>query len=75
MLLSVIVYKHNLTSGQWLGAAVVFAGITVEAFVKRKGQPTTYLSMIARLELTIALTDVHARRVIQEKEKAEIKTL
>ncbi|KAI0372240.1 UAA transporter [Pilatotrama ljubarskyi] len=55
MLLSVIVYKHKLTPGQWLGAAVVFAGISVEAWVKRK--------------------DVHAKRVIQEKEKARIKTL
>jgi len=35
MLLSVVVYNHQLTSGQWLGAAVVFAGISVEAFVKR----------------------------------------
>jgi len=55
MLLSVIVYNHKLTKGQWLGAAVVFAGISVEAFVKRK--------------------DVHAKRVIQEKEKAKIKSL
>jgi len=55
MLLSVVVYKHKLTPGQWLGAAIVFAGISVEAFVKRK--------------------DVHAKRVIQEKEKAEIKSL
>jgi UDP-galactose transporter B1 len=38
MLLSVIVYNHKLTPGQWLGTAVVFAGISVEAFVKRKGQ-------------------------------------
>jgi UDP-galactose transporter B1 len=37
MLLSVIVYNHKLTPRQWLGAAVVFAGISVEAFVKRKG--------------------------------------
>jgi len=55
MLLSVIVYNHKLTMGQWLGTAVVFAGISVEAFVKRK--------------------DVHAKRVIQEKEKAKIKSL
>ncbi|KAF9013337.1 UAA transporter [Cyathus striatus] len=55
MLLSVVVYKHKLTPGQWLGAGVVFAGISVEAFVKRK--------------------DVHAKRVIQEKEKAKIKSL
>jgi len=55
MLLSVIVYNHKLTNGQWLGAAVVFAGISVEAIVKRK--------------------DVHAKRVIQEKEKAKIKSL
>lgn len=38
MLLSVIVYNHKLTPGQWVGAGVVFAGISVEAFVKRKGQ-------------------------------------
>lgn len=37
MILSVIVYNHKLTLGQWAGAAVVFAGITVEAWVKRKG--------------------------------------
>ncbi|KAI0720551.1 UDP-galactose transporter [Cerioporus squamosus] len=36
MLLSVVVYHHKLTTGQWLGAAVVFAGISVEAWVKRK---------------------------------------
>jgi len=55
MLLSVIVYRHKLTLGQWAGAAVVFAGISVEAYVKRK--------------------DVHAKRIIQEKEKAKIKDL
>lgn len=55
MLLSVIVYNHKLTPGQWLGTGVVFAGISVEAWVKRR--------------------DVHAKRVIQEKEKARIKTL
>ncbi|KAJ7505473.1 UAA transporter [Mycena galericulata] len=36
MLLSVVVYNHRLSPGQWLGAGVVFAGISVEAFVKRK---------------------------------------
>ncbi|KAF8630858.1 hypothetical protein AX17_005217 [Amanita inopinata Kibby_2008] len=55
MLLSVIVYKHKLSKSQWLGAAIVFAGISVEAFVKRK--------------------EVHAKRVIQEKEKAKIRSL
>ena len=40
MLLSVVIYNHKLTGGQWLGAAVVFAGISVEAFVKRKGSST-----------------------------------
>ncbi|EPT05181.1 hypothetical protein FOMPIDRAFT_42829, partial [Fomitopsis schrenkii] len=55
MLLSVIVYNHKLTPGQWLGTFVVFAGISVEAWVKRK--------------------DVHAKRVLQEKEKAKIKSL
>lgn len=55
MLLSVVVYNHKLTKGQWLGTAVVFAGISVEAWVKRR--------------------DVHAKRVVQEKEKAKIKSL
>ncbi|KAI0314011.1 UAA transporter [Amylostereum chailletii] len=36
MLLSVVVYNHSLTPGQWVGAAVVFAGISVEALVKRR---------------------------------------
>ncbi|KAI0345733.1 UDP-galactose transporter [Trametopsis cervina] len=55
MLLSVIVYNHKLTMGQWAGTSVVFAGISVEAWVKRR--------------------DVHAKRVLQEKEKAKIKSL
>ena len=37
MLLSVIVYNHKLEFGQWLGAGVVFSGITLEAYIKRKG--------------------------------------
>lgn len=36
MLLSVIVYNHKLMPGQWAGAGVVFAGISVEAWVKRR---------------------------------------
>lgn len=51
MLLSVVVYKHSLTAGQWLGAAIVFAGILN------------------------CKTDIHAKRVIEEKEKPRIKTL
>ncbi|KAF5345543.1 hypothetical protein D9758_012024 [Tetrapyrgos nigripes] len=55
MILSVVVYHHQLTVGQWLGAAVVFAGISVEAYVKRR--------------------EIHAKRVLQEKEKAKLKSL
>lgn len=55
MILSVVVYDHRLTLGQWAGAAIVFWGISVEAWVKRK--------------------EVHAKRVLQEKEKAKIKSL
>ncbi|KZT56360.1 UDP-galactose transporter [Calocera cornea HHB12733] len=55
MVLSVFVYNHRLTAGQWAGAGVVFAGIVLEAWVKRK--------------------DVHAKRVLQEKEKARLKSL
>ncbi|KAF7291653.1 hypothetical protein HMN09_01256500 [Mycena chlorophos] len=34
MLLSVVWYGHKLSPAQWLGAGIVFAGISVEAFVK-----------------------------------------
>lgn len=44
MLLSVVVYKHKLNVGQWFGAAIVFAGIGVEAWVKRRGVYSLSLS-------------------------------
>lgn len=36
MLLSVIVFNHSLTAGQWAGVGVVFGGIGVEAGMKRR---------------------------------------
>jgi UDP-galactose transporter B1 len=39
MLLSVVLFEHKLTSGQWAGVAVVFGGIGLEAAMKRKGEP------------------------------------
>jgi UDP-galactose transporter B1 len=36
MLLSVIVFNHTLTVGQWAGVGVVFGGIGVEAGMKRR---------------------------------------
>ncbi|GJJ15621.1 hypothetical protein Clacol_009899 [Clathrus columnatus] len=45
MILSVVVYNHSLTGGQWLGAATVFGGISVEAWVKRKGNPHSSYSL------------------------------
>ena len=36
MLLSVVVFDHQLTRGQWAGVGVVFLGIGVEAGVKRR---------------------------------------
>lgn len=36
MLLSLIVFHHHLTPGQWLGVMTVFAGIGIEAYVKRR---------------------------------------
>ncbi|KAJ8518110.1 hypothetical protein ONZ45_g4786 [Pleurotus djamor] len=57
MLLSVIVYNHKLTPGQWLGAAIVFAGISVEAFVKRKGSSALpYVTSIFPLLITMLRT-------------------
>ncbi|CAE6415408.1 unnamed protein product [Rhizoctonia solani] len=55
MILSVVVYNHKLTLGQWAGAFIVFVGISIEAWAKRR--------------------EVHAKRVIAEKEKAKIKDL
>ena len=46
MLLSVVVYNHKLTPGQWAGAGVVFAGISVEAWVKRRGKVFVSLVLI-----------------------------
>ena len=54
MLLSVVVYNHTLTPGQWLGAAVVFAGISVEAWVKRKGERVSRLPWCYSSSLTVA---------------------
>jgi len=53
MLLSVVLYNHKLTVGQYAGAATVFGGISIEALIKRRG----------------------IKRVLQEKEKAELKSL
>lgn len=36
MLLSVVVYKHELSRLQWVGVAIVFAGIGIEAREKRR---------------------------------------
>ena len=36
MLLSVLVFNHALSAGQWTGVAVVFGGIGVEAGMKRR---------------------------------------
>jgi hypothetical protein len=45
MLLSVFIYNHRLTPGQWAGAGVVFAGISVEAWVKRQGNTDPCISV------------------------------
>lgn len=54
MLLSVVVYNHTLTFGQWLGAAIVFAGISVEAFVKRKGRALDSVFEVLKFICTLA---------------------
>jgi solute carrier family 35 (UDP-galactose transporter), member B1 len=75
MILSVVVYNHALTAGQWMGAGTVFAGIGVEAWAKRRGQCIPlHLKMFTDV-VTSTITDVHSKRVIQEREKARIKQL
>ena len=58
MLLSVVVYNHKLTLGQWAGAGIVFAGISVEAWVKRKG---LFLSLFDATELILTLPVLNRR--------------
>ncbi|WFD04716.1 UDP-galactose transporter [Malassezia vespertilionis] len=41
MLLSILVYKHQLRSVQWLGVAVVFTGLFIELLAKRRQSSTT----------------------------------
>ena len=53
MLLSVVVYNHKLTPGQWAGAGIVFAGISVEALVKRTGEEKPRKSRLSHEKLTI----------------------
>ena len=72
MLLSVVVYNHKLTPGQWAGASVVFAGISVEAWVKRQSKPN---SLVTAYLVNLYSPDVHAKRVIREEEKAKLKSL
>jgi hypothetical protein len=62
MLLSVVVYKHRLTPGQWLGAGVVFAGIAVEAGVKRKGSCRATLHVSADLAPQKSTPSVSSRK-------------
>jgi UDP-galactose transporter B1 len=72
MVLSVVIYNHTLTLGQWFGAMVVFAGISVEVWVKRRG---TLVSAAVAAFAERLRPDVHAKRVIAEQEKAKIKSL
>jgi solute carrier family 35 (UDP-galactose transporter), member B1 len=74
MFLSVMLYNHQLNFGQWLGATIVFAGISVEAFVKRKGLRHIHL-LEYKPPLIFLSSDIHAKRVMQEKEIAKIKSL
>lgn len=68
MILSVVVYNHKLTLGQWGGAAVVFAGIGVEAWVKRKGAyHNSYLQRLCMLIMRFCQTST--RRRLRRKRK------
>jgi len=73
MLLSVVIYNHKLTAGQWVGAGIVFAGISVEALVKRTGEDSK--ARPSHRKSLRFLPEIHSKRVAQEKEKAKIKEL
>ena len=49
---------------------IVFAGISVEAWVKGKGEQITDLPLFTRR--ADRSLEIHAKRVAQEKEKAKI---
>jgi hypothetical protein len=66
MVLSVVLYKHKLTPGQWAGAAIVFAGISVEAWVKRKG--VHHRILIPQLSIDSLLSLRGARKASHSRE-------
>jgi len=67
MLLSVVVYNHKLTAGQWIGTGIVFAGISVEAWVKRTGERTSEpKSLLHTGKLTIPSRDPRETRCTGE---------
>jgi UDP-galactose transporter B1 len=79
MLLSVVMCNHKLAAGQWTGAGIVFAGISVEAYVKRGGELNCQIPL-PNFPLLYSVNwfptpEIHAKRVAQEQEKAKIKEL
>jgi UDP-galactose transporter B1 len=56
MVLSVVIYNHTLTLGQWFGTAVVFAGISVEAWVKRRGTTVSFVTLSSFLLISFVLS-------------------
>ena len=68
MLLSVVIYNHKLTAGQRAGAGIVFAGISVEAWVKRKGEKIINLPLFMRGGLTVLFRDPRKTRCARERE-------
>lgn len=75
MILSVVVYNHKLTPGQWVGAGVVFAGISVEAFVKKKSASAFLFFFHSTRESDIIVAGVHPKKIAREEEKPQIKEL
>ena len=74
MLLSVIVYRHKLTVGQYLGAMTVFGGISIEAWIKRRGMRLC-VQVIYLIMLYFHNTRYTSQEDITREGKGEIKIL
>ncbi len=79
MLLSVLVFGHKLTGGQWAGVGVVFAGVGLEAGMKRKGGSHNWEMAIfygwTVLTRSTSLIEIMDKKIANEQRKSRLKAM
>jgi UDP-galactose transporter B1 len=82
MLLSVLVFGHQLRGGQWVGVAVVFAGIGLEAGMKRRGMfpfspqfERPLLRSCPDAGASLLSVEILSKRIMEERQKSKLKNL